>query len=145
MMNHGDTGLYTGKERTLEITLEQFKQYIPDVTLDDTRIELYLSDARRAVERDGFGVEHKDFDELQKFYALALMQDDKVSGVKSATASGNNPEGISSIGVAGISIGFSNPSSGGSGTAFTRSGKIGYYVDYENLVKKIRGFKGKLV
>lgn len=127
----------------MEITLEQFKQYIPDVTLDDARIELYLSDAKRAVERDGFDIGHKDFDELQKFYALALMQDDKVAGVKSATASGNNPEGISSIGVAGISIGFSNPTS--SNSVYTKTGKTGYYLDYENLVRKIRGLKGRLV
>jgi hypothetical protein len=127
----------------MEITLNQFKVYIPNVTLDDSRIGIYLSDAKRAVERDGFDVNHPYFDELQKFYALALMQDDKVAGVKSATAIGNNPEGISSIGVAGINIGFAG--SGGSQTTYTKSGKIGYYVDYENLVKKIRGFGARVV
>ena len=102
---------------------------------------MYLSDARRAVERDGFNVSHKDFDELQKLYALALMQEDKVSGVRSATSGGNNPEGISSIGVAGISIGFSNNSQ----TTMTKSGKTGYYIDYENLVRKLRSLEARIV
>ena len=126
----------------MEITLEQFKIYIPNVTLEDTRIELYLSDAKRAVERDGFDVSHKDFDELQRIYALALMQDDKVVGVKSATAVGNNPDGISSIGVAGISVGFASPSS--SQNVFTKDGKIGYYIDYESLKKRLNLFKGRI-
>lgn len=127
----------------MEITLSQFKVYIPGVTLLDSRITLYLADAKRAVERDGFSVDHKDFDELQKLMALALMQDDKVSGVKSATAIGNNPEGINSIGVAGISIGFQGPSN--TNTVITKTGKMGYYLDYDNLKAKLNGLKGRVL
>lgn len=124
----------------MEITLETFKQYIPNVTLDDTRIELYLSDAKRSVIRDGFDVSHTDFDELQKLMALALMQDDKVAGVKSATAIGNNPDGINSVSVAGVSVGFQNP--GQMNTVHTQTG---YYLDYDILRKKLNGLKGRLV
>lgn len=126
----------------MQITLEQFKKYIPSVTLDDPRIQLYLDDAKRVVKRDGFDVSHLEFDELQKYCALALMQDDKVAGVKSASAVGNNPEGINSIGVAGINIGFQSPSQ--STTVFTKDGKTGYYLDYENLKKRIRAFQGRV-
>ena len=62
---------------TLDLTT--FKKYIPAVTLDDARIQLYLDDAARVVKRDGFDEAHLDFDELQRFCALALMQDDKVA------------------------------------------------------------------
>ena len=119
----------------MEITLEQFKQYIPSVTLDDPRIQLYLDDAKRVVKRDGFLESDEEFDALQKLAALALMQDDKVAGVKSASAVGNNPEGINSIGVAGINIGFQSPVA--MNRVSTRAGKIGYYIDYENLKKRI--------
>lgn len=125
---------------TLELTT--FKQYIPAVTIDDPRIQLYLDDAARIVKRDGFDESHADFDELQKLCALALMQDDKVAGVKSATAVGNNPEGINSIGVAGINIGFQSPSS--SNSVFTKEGKSGYYLDYMNLKKRIWAFGGRV-
>ena len=127
----------------MEITLEQFKLYIPDVTLDDTVIERFLSDSKRAVIRDGFDVSHADFDELQRLYAMGLMQEGKVAGVLSATSSGDAPEGISSIGVAGINIGFS-----GTKTASKMdrlSGKIGYMADYLELVRKLNKFKARLI
>ena len=124
----------------LDITT--FKKYIPAVTLDDARIQLYLDDAARVVKRDGFDEAHLEFDELQRFCALALMQDDKVAGVKSATAVGNNPEGINSIGVAGINIGFQSPDS--SRAVSTRDGKIGYYLDYMNLKKRIWAYSGRV-
>jgi len=126
----------------MQISLEQFKQYIPSVTMDDTRIQLYLDDAKRNVERDGFDESHNDFDALQRIMALALMQDDKVAGIKSATTVGNNPEGINSIGVAGINIGFQNPSQ--VNTVLTSQGKAGYYVDYDILRKKLNGFRGRI-
>ncbi|MBK8397437.1 MAG: hypothetical protein IPL26_19660 [Leptospiraceae bacterium] len=126
----------------MEITLEQFKQYIPSVTLDDPRIQLYLDDAKRVVKRDGFLESDEEFDALQKLAALALMQDDKVAGVKSASAVGNNPEGINSIGVAGINIGFQSPVA--MNRVSTRDGKIGYYIDYENLKKRIWAYCGRV-
>lgn len=124
----------------LDITT--FKIYIPAVTIDDARIQLYLDDAKRIVKRDGFDESHDDFDALQKLCALALMQDDKVAGVKSATAVGNNPEGINSIGVAGINIGFQSPTQ--SSVVYTKEGKSGYYIDYDILRKKLNGFKGRV-
>ena len=127
----------------MQITLLNFKQYIPSVTLDDTRLQLYLDDAKRAIMRDGFQESHSDFDELQKFMALALMQDDRVSGVKSASSVGNNPDGIGSIGVAGINIGFQSPSQ--TTNVLTSKGKAGYYLDYEILVKKLNGLRGRVV
>ncbi len=125
---------------TLDLTT--FKKYIPAVTIDDARIQLYLDDAARVVKRDGFDEAHLDFDELQRFCALALMQDDKVAGVKSATAVGNNPEGINSIGVAGINIGFQSPDA--MNRVSTKDGKIGYYIDYMNLKKRIWAFGGRV-
>lgn len=125
---------------TLDLTT--FKKYIPAVTIEDARIQLYLDDAARVVKRDGFDEAHLEFDELQRFCALALMQDDKVAGVKSATAVGNNPEGINSIGVAGINIGFQSPDS--SRTVSTVNGKIGYYIDYMNLKKRIWAYQGRV-
>lgn len=127
----------------MEITLEQFKLYIPSVTLEDVVIERYLSDSKRAVIRDGFGVSHKDFDELQRLYALGLMQQDKVTGIISATSSGDAPEGIRSIGVAGINIGFADSASAGRMDRTT--GKIGYMADYIELVRKLNGLKGRIV
>ncbi len=127
----------------MEISLEKFKTYIPTVTLEDSRLLVYLADAKRSVERDSISCSHHDFDELQKLYALALMQDDKVSGVKSGGGGGNTPEGIRSIGVAGINIGFAESSS--SQTKTTRSGKTGYYIDYEILLKKIHGMGVRIV
>lgn len=126
----------------MKITLTDFKVYIPSVTLADERLQKYLDDAARAVKRDGFDESHEDFDELQRVLCLALMQEDKISGVRSATSAGQNPDGISSIGVAGISIGFQSPSN--SGSIITKSGKTGYYLDYELLKKKISGFKGRI-
>lgn len=126
----------------MEISLEQFKLYIPSVTLDDTVIQRYLSDAKRAVVRDGFSESHIDFDELQRLYALGLMQQDKVAGVISATSSGNAPEGISSIGVAGISIGFGGANS--SSKIDSATGKIGYMADYVQLVRKLNWGKGRI-
>lgn len=120
------------------LELAIFKNYIPSVTLDDVRLQLYLDDAARNVKRDGFDESHVDFDELQKLAALALMQEDKVVGVKSASSVGNNPDGIRSIGVAGINIGFSENNQN------TAQGKSGYYLDYENLRRKLHGFKGRV-
>lgn len=124
------------------LELAIFKNYIPLVTLDDVRIQLYLDDAKRVVTRDGFDESHVDFDELQKLAALALMQEDKVVGVKSASSVGNNPDGISSIGVSGINIGFQSPSM--TSVIRTAQGKTGYYLDYENLRRKLHGFKGRV-
>lgn len=127
----------------MEITIELFKLYIPNVTLDDVVIQRYLDDSKRAVIRDGFDVSHVDFDELQRLYAMGLMQQDKVTGVLSATSSGDAPDGISSIGVAGINIGFS-----GSKTAskFDKySGKIGYMADYAELVRKLIYSESRIV
>lgn len=127
----------------MEIALEQFKPYVPSVTLDDVTLQRYLDDAKRAVVRDGFDVSHADFDELQRLYALGLMQQDKVAGVISATSSGNAPEGISSIGVAGISIGFGGANS--SSKIDKYSGEIGYMADYKKLVRKLIGLTGRVV
>jgi hypothetical protein len=126
----------------MEITLEQFKLYIPDVTLDDTVLERYLVDSRRAVIRDGFPITHPDFDELQRLYCLGLLQQDKVSGVISATSSGDAPEGISNISVAGIGIGFSGTKTASKMDRAT--GKIGYMADYMELVTKLRGLQDRI-
>ena len=124
----------------MELTLDKFKVYIPEVTLPDDRIWTYLQDGKNNVMRDGIDVSHNDFSELQKLNSLALMQDDKVTGIKSASSSGSAPEGISSISVAGLSVGFS-----GSSSVATKSGKMGYYIDYEVLLKKIRAFQNRIV
>jgi hypothetical protein len=127
----------------MEITLEQFKLYIPDVTLEDVVIQRYLADSKRAVIRDGFDMSHIDFDELQRLYCLGLLQQDKVAGVLSATSSGDAPEGIRSIGVAGINIGFADSSTANRIDRF--SNKIGYMADYSELVRKLRGLQGRIV
>jgi len=136
----------------MEITLEQFKLYIPTVTLTDPEIERYLTDAKRAVTRDGFSVSHKEFDELQRFYALGLMQEDKVSGVRtpaSSSGSGSGAEGISSISVAGISVGFRDPntssSSSSASSGRTSEGKTGYFLDYDVLKRKLQFPRGRIV
>lgn len=124
----------------MEISLEEFRKSIPAVTLDDAAVTKYLTDSARAVKRDGVNSDHKEFDELQKFYALGLMQNDRVAGVRSAYAVGKNPEGISSMSVAGISLGFQSPSS----SSFSSEGKTGYFLDYDVLLKKVRGLKGRI-
>jgi hypothetical protein len=121
----------------MEITLTEFKDYIPSVNLTDPQIERYLKDSKRAVERD-FPVSHPEFDELQRLYALGLMQEDKINGVRSST--GNVPEGISSIGVAGVSVGFQSPTS----VLRNTDGKTGYFIDYDNLKRKLLRYKGRI-
>ncbi|MCB1176527.1 MAG: hypothetical protein KDK36_03005 [Leptospiraceae bacterium] len=122
----------------MEISLETFKTYIPDVTLDDTRLNKYLADAKRNVIRDGVEESHPDFDELQRLNALSQMQKDKVSGVISVVSSGTNIEDISSINVAGIGLSFNRPNAG-AGLYVNRNGHTGYLADYEDLLLKTIG------
>lgn len=121
----------------MEISLIEFKKYIPKVTLKDDELMFYLKRAKRGVERDGFHVMHKEFDELQRLYALGLMQEDKVEGVPNP--SGDVPAGISSIGLSGLSISFKD-----SNSTRTSSGKVGFFLEYEVLVRKLRGFEGRI-
>lgn len=127
----------------MEIDLATFKTFISNVTLDDVSLQRFLDSSKRAVVRDGFDVSHIDFDELQRLYAMGLLQEEKISGMVSATSSGSAPEGISSIGISGITVGFSQSANASKVDRLT--GKIGYMADYEMLVRKIRKFKGRLV
>jgi hypothetical protein len=122
----------------MEISIIDFKTFIPKVALSDVEIASYLARSRRAVIRDGFYIEHKDFDELQRLYAMGLMQSDKIAGLPSPSS--ESPPGISSIGLSGLNIGFKTDSSPSS-----RSGKTGYFLDYENLKNQLYEYKDRIV
>lgn len=128
----------------MEISLETFKTYIPDVTLDDTRLNRYLADAKRNVIRDGVEESHPDFDELQRLNALSQMQKDKVSGVISVISSGTNIEDIDSINVAGIGLSFNRPNAS-AGLYVNRNGHTGYLAEYDDLLLKTIGIGSVVV
>ena len=125
----------------MELTVEKIKVYLTKAKISDPEILVYLNDSKRFVLRDGFGIEHEDFDELQRLHCLGMMQLNNVEGIPNAGFGGNSSDKkISSFGVSGISVSYQADNSGGS-FVNKLTGRSGYLGQYDELVQKLRGFR----
>ncbi|EMO69802.1 PF13262 family protein [Leptospira santarosai str. 200702252] len=100
----------------------------------------FLNQAKRNVIRDGVQESHSDFDELQRLYALYLIQ--KYNRTQNSLDPNNSGGAIESLRVEGIAISYSNVEKN-SNTADTISSSS-YLQEYQTLLSKLIGLNDRL-
>lgn len=124
-----------------EISLSEFKLSLSEDTFTDTKLTWFLSQAKRNVIRDGIQESHSDFDELQRLFALYLIQ--KYNRAQNSLDPNNSGGTIESLRVEGIAISYSNveKNSDASDTISSSS----YLQEYQVLLSKLIGMNDRLV
>ncbi|EKO62361.1 hypothetical protein FH593_04635 [Leptospira interrogans] len=124
-----------------EISLSEFKLSLPEDTFEDPKLIWFLNRAKRNVIRDGIQESHSDFDELQRLFALYLIQ--KYNRAQNSLDPNNSGGAIESLRVEGIAISYSNveKNSDASDTISSSS----YLQEYQVLLSKLIGMDDRLV
>ncbi|EKO86533.1 PF13262 family protein [Leptospira interrogans serovar Grippotyphosa str. 2006006986] len=124
-----------------EISLSEFKLSLPEDTFEDPKLIWFLNRAKRNVIRDGIQESHSDFDELQRLFALYLIQ--KYNRAQNSLDPNNSGGTIESLRVEGIAISYSNveKNSDASDTISSSS----YLQEYQALLSKLIGMNDRLV
>ncbi|ASV10704.1 hypothetical protein B2G51_01705 [Leptospira santarosai] len=123
-----------------EILLSEFKLSLSEDTFTDPKLSCFLNQAKRNVIRDGVQELHSDFDELQRLYALYLIQ--KYNRTQNSLDPNNSGGAIESLRVEGIAISYSNVEKN-SNTADTISSSS-YLQEYQTLLSKLIGLNDRL-
>lgn len=124
-----------------EISLSEFKLSLSEDTFTDPKLTWFLSQAKRNVIRDGIQESHSDFDELQRLFALYLIQ--KYNRAQNSLDPNNSGGAIESLRVEGIAVSYSNveKNSDASDTISSSS----YLQEYQALLSKLIGMNDRLV
>ncbi|EMO14445.1 PF13262 family protein [Leptospira santarosai str. CBC523] len=123
-----------------EILLSEFKLSLSEDTFTDPKLTWFLNQAKRNVIRDGIQESHSDFDELQRLYALYLIQ--KYNRTQNSLDPNNSGGAIESLRVEGIAISYSNVEKN-SNTSDTISSSS-YLQEYQTLLSKSIGLNDRL-
>ncbi|MDI7209953.1 DUF4054 domain-containing protein [Leptospira santarosai] len=123
-----------------EILLSEFKLSLSEDTFTDTKLTWFLNRAKRNVIRDGIQESHSDFDELQRLYALYLIQ--KYNRTQNSLDPNNSGGAIESLRVEGIAISYSNVEKN-SNTSDTISSSS-YLQEYQTLLSNLIGLNDRL-